>query len=230
MTGAARFALVAAAVMVTGCAGGPRAEAPPPPPAQTVRAGGLALTAVADQWRAFPPDLDRYYLAIETTIENGREAPVELRYEDFALLDPSGGVRTAIAPRDATITLFGRYGRQHSEAAPGLRPVTTYFGFGARFGYPYYGWPYDYGPYYDPYWYWPPPGYYYYRPAPRWRTYEEATGDLVRYGLRAGPLAAGATVSGFLYFPRGEGEATNLRLRWSAPGLEAPLVAPVAGD
>src|SRR5690606_2882761 len=84
MTGAARFALVAAAVMVTGCAGGPRAEAPPPPPAQTVRAGGLALTAVADQWRAFPPDLDRYYLAIETTIENGREAPVELRYEDFA--------------------------------------------------------------------------------------------------------------------------------------------------
>jgi hypothetical protein len=220
---------VVAAVLAAGCAAGPRAEAPAPPPAQTVRAGGLAITAVADQWRAFPPDLDRYYLTIETTIENSRQAPVAVRFEDFALLDPSGGVRTAVAPREATVALFGHYGRRQSEAAPAIRPAATYFSFGARLGYPdYYGWPY-YGPFYDPYWYGPPPGYYY-RPAPRRRTYEEATGDLIRYGLQAGPVAPSATVRGFLYFPRGEGEATNLRLRWSAPGLDAPLVAPVAGD
>lgn len=229
MTRGARLALVVAAVIASGCAAGPRAEVPQPPPAQTVRAGDLALTAVADRWRAFPPDLDRYYLAIETTIENTRQAPVPLRFEDFALLDPSGGVRNAVAPREATVALFGEYGRRRSEATPAIRPVATYFSFGARFGYPYYyGWPY-YGPYYDPYWYGPPPGYYY-RPAPRRRTYEEATGDLIRYGLQAGSVAPGATLTGFLYFPRGEGEATNLRLRWTAPDIQTPLVAPVAGD
>ncbi len=227
MTRRLRLALVLVALAAAGCAGGPRVEAPAPPPAQTVREGGLALTAVADQWRAFPPDLDRYYLAIETIIENDRDAAVPLRVEDFALADGAGGTRTAVAPREATLALFGTYGRRQSEAvpSPAIRPVTTYFGFGARFGYPYSAWPY-YGPYYDPYWY-PPPGYY---PTPRRRTYEEATGDLIRYGLQPGSIEPKATVQGFLYFPRGEGETTNLRLRWAAPGLAAPLAAPVAGD
>lgn len=225
MTRRSPLALVVAALVAAGCAVGPTAGVPAAPPAQTVRAGGLALTAVADQWRAFPPDLDRYYLAIETTIENERNAEVPLRFEDLSLLDASGGVRQAVAPGDATVALFGTYGRRRSEAAPLIRPAATYFSFGARFGYPYYYYPWPY--YYDPYGYGPPP---YYGPAPRRRTYEEATGDLIRLGLRAAPIEAGAAVRGFLYFPRGEGEATNLRLAWRAPDLDSPLVAPVAGD
>src|SRR5512145_1006832 len=104
--------VIATAVVAAGCAGGPRAEAPAPPPAQTVRADGLALTAAADQWRAFPPDLDRYYLAIETTVDNDRDGPVPIRLEDFRLLDPTGGARPAVAAREATAALFGSYGRR----------------------------------------------------------------------------------------------------------------------
>lgn len=233
--------LAAALVALLGvaCAEADRRPAPAGPPAQTVRADGLALTAIGGRWPGFPPDLERYYVAIEAVIASDRAEAVPLRLGDFTLLDASGRERAAVPPREATAVLFGSYGRPSAVERPAdeaagaggagdapagkaaVVPARTFFFFSGRFAYPFYD------PYYYPYYPYYPYGYSYpyrYR-AP---TYTELTGDLLRLGLAEGRIEPRASVGGFLYFARGEGNLTSLRLRWSAPGLAAPLVAPVA--
>lgn len=206
------------------CAEADRRPAPPEPPAQTVEAGGLALTALAGTWRGFPPDLGRYYVPIEVVVVNDRAERAAIRPGDFALLDAAGGERAALPPREATTRLFGVYGRR-SRLAPveppagAVVPARSSFFFSWHFGWPYYPW----GPYY-PYGY--PYGPYY--ATPRRPTYEEATGDLLRFGLTEGSVEPKGSVRGFLYFPRGERDDQTLRLRWAAAGLPSPLVAPVS--
>ncbi|HWP34159.1 MAG TPA: hypothetical protein VNM66_01045, partial [Thermodesulfobacteriota bacterium] len=96
-----------------------------------------------------------------------------------------------------------------------VTPARTTFFFSGHFVfplYPYYAYPY-------PYYVVPPPY--------RYRTYAELTGDLLRMGLHDGRLDPGASIHGFLYFPRADGERRGLRLRWSPPGAAAPLIAQV---
>jgi hypothetical protein len=209
------------------CAEADRTPMPAGPPAQTVQAEGLALTALGGAWRAFPPDLERYYVPVEAVLVNDRGERVPLRLSDFALLDVGGQGRAPLPPREATTRLFGAYGRRSAIEPPlagppagTILPARGYFFFQWRLGWPYYA----YGPYY-PYGYGP---YYPYYGAPRRPTYEEATGDLLRYGLADGGLEPRASLRGFLYFPRGDRDEEMLRLRWAAPGLATPLVAPVA--
>jgi hypothetical protein len=193
------------------------------PPAQTVSAEGLSLGALAGRWPGFPPDLERYYLPIETVVSSDRRESVPLRLADFTLLDASGRERQPVSPRDVTTALFGTYGRQ--SRLPGgatVLPARTSFYFHGRFGYPYGGYPYgSYGPFGYPYYYDPP--YYTYR----YRRYADLTEDLLRLGLTESMLEPGAAARAFLYFPPAEGDRTALRLRWSAPPLETALVAPV---
>ncbi len=235
-----RLRIGVAVVLITlfgvACAEVERRPSLPVPAAQTVRGDGLALTALWGEWSGFPPDLDRYYLPIRVVIVNDRAESVPLRLADFALLDASGASRAAVPPQEATAVLFGTYGRRSSvddtaataEALPAAArwpgatpggatvvPARTAFFFSGHFVYPF-------GYYYYPYY---PYGYY---RAYRYPTYAELTGDLLRFGLREGPIAARASIDGFLYFPRAEGEPKELRLRWSPPGLATPLVAPLA--
>ncbi len=239
--------LAAAWVMLlaTACAEADRRPAPAAPPAQTITAEDLALTALGGRWNGFPPDLERYYVPIEAVIVNKRAEAVPLRIEDFTLLDASGRERAAVAAREATTVLFGSYGRRSALDGPAANgaaasalgealagaaaivPARSSFFFSGHFGFPLYD-PYFY-PYYYPY-YGPPPGYDS-RRGDGTQTYAALTGDLMRFGLAEGRVKRHASVRGFLYFPREEGELTGLRLRWSPPVLAgAPLVVPVAAS
>lgn len=236
------LAVASVMLLAAACAEVDRRPATAAPPAQTIMAEGLALTALGGRWTGFPPDLERYYIPIEVVIKNDRKEAVPLRLEDFTLLDASGRERAAVAPREATAALFGSYGRRSALDAPAasgaaaegalgeasagaaaIVPARSSFFFSGHFGFPPY-YPYSY-PYYGP-----PPGYSYSYPYGRdgARLYADLTGDLVRFGLAEGKVKRHASVRGFLYFPREEGELTGLRLRWSPPVLTgAPLVAPI---
>jgi hypothetical protein len=215
-------ALAAVLGLTAACASVDPAAEPERWPAETVRAHGLAFTVLDGRWPGYPPDLGRYFRPLEAVVANEGTAVVPVRVEDFALVDAAAREVRAVTPAEATTSLFGTYGRRRSAVTPDGQPVAparTYFSFSGRFGYPYY-----YGRYYPYYYPYAGPPYY---AAPRAPTYEEATGDLLRYALADGDLTPGRAVRGFLYFPADSGDTRGLRVRWSPPGVAEPLVAPV---
>lgn len=199
-------------LVFVGCA--PRTDLNPAPAANQV--GGMQDAAVsevdgvnvlvqADEW---PGDVSvrNYVLPVRVVIENNSDAPVRLRYNEFALVGTDGTRYSAIPP-------FGVDGAiQEPELVDGYTPIGspafTYSGFEVA---PYhapmypgmtaYGSPFTYDPvYYD--------RYYTY-----WERIELPTTRMLSLALPEGVIQPGGSVSGYLYFEKLDDDVERVRFR-----------------
>ena len=184
----------------------------PAPAAETVgaetaveRVNGVRMTAETGAWDGLAR-VTTEVTPIRVTIENGSSAPIRLRYDEFALVNPQGRRYAALPP----------YGVEGSVEDPVLvdayDPVTTpgfaYSGFSVALYYgsvyptltPYAG---SFG--YDPL--------YYDRYYTAYRDVELPTQEMVREALPEGVIDPGGRVSGFLYFERVPPSAPRVRFR-----------------
>jgi hypothetical protein len=190
-----RNALVCACILLlaVGCAVGPDLEPAPGSnrvagleDAAVAEVAGVRVVAQAGVWTGMPPVLPEL-TPLQTTVENHSGRPLRIRYDQFALVTPTGTRHAALPP----------YKIEGRTVMPGpvVRPTFAYRGF--RFA-PYYdptpiglpGWPgsFPYDPLYASYYYglWQ-------APLP--------TEDMLEKALLEGVIEDGGYVkSGFLYF------------------------------
>jgi hypothetical protein len=153
---------------------------------------GVRVTADADAWQGIPAVIE-HVTPIKVTIANQNTAPLQIRYDRFALLGGSGRRYAALPP-------YKIEGRANALAVTGpyrefLPPRIYQRGF--RVAYPYGsvypGWPVTRQAYYFD------PAYYdrYYR---YWETVYLPTREMLSEALVEGKLDPGGFVSGFIYF------------------------------
>lgn len=131
--------------------------------------------------------------------------PLRLRYNEFALVSPTGRRYAALPP----------YGVEGDVADPTLvdayDPVTPAFTYDRFRVAPYYASVYPtLTPYNDPFYYDRP---YYDRYYTVYRDIELPTQEMVEQVLPEGVIDPGGSVSGFLYFERVDPEAPRVRFR-----------------
>jgi hypothetical protein len=158
---------------------------PGPGQAAVAEAGGVRIVASADAWRGDPESLDQVVTPMLVRVENDGTVPVQVRYEDFALVADDGRRFAAIPPFNVrgVVSALDRgvypiYGFRaapfysafypHLAIAPGIYPFDPF--------------------YYDAYW-------------PYWHRWVNLpTGDMVQKALPEGVLQPGGRATGFLYF------------------------------
>lgn len=204
------FLVAAAALVVSGCAGGPQlapaptvAEVPGPGQGGVVTQSGVVLTARADAWEGYPENLENEVTPIYVRIQNETGEPLRIRYAEFRIVSDAGETYAALPPF-----------RIEGEVVSAIDSVGPYSGFYvAPYASPWYPGltPYD-GPFaYDA-------GYYdsYY---PYYDTYVEVdlpTRDMRAAALPEGVLDPGAVVDGFLYFQEVPEDVDRVRLEFTA--------------
>lgn len=187
---AAPAAAVALLTLPAGCAFSVLAPAPGAEVAggrgrgAAVEVDGVRVVARLGAWAGDPPRLTAV-LPVLVTLDNGRDSPIEVRYEDFTLVPERGEPLAAIPPFDI----------EAAETLPVHGPPPSALGFRvAPYCAPYYPYlrPYDgdfpfHRPYYDD-------------TFPYFRSLPLPTGDMVQKGLPEGVLDPGGRITGFLYF------------------------------
>jgi hypothetical protein len=187
--------------------------AAPSEPSIALADAGIRLTVFPNTWSAYPLELPRYYTPVEVTIENTRADDVQIRYEDFAVLDDENRQYRAVPPAEVARAIFGGFAPSGPDRRP--RPVLL---VGPWYPYrPWYWGPY-YGPSYGPWWYSDPYSYPYAWPRP-------IAQDVLTLGLREGQLLPGANVQGFVYFQQATARGSVLTVSWT-PRLAAGTPLP----
>jgi len=149
-------------------------------------APGLQVAVEAGAWNARPGSLSDTVLPLLVTLSNTGDRPVTVSRQDFALLDQANRQYSSIHPADVA-AMFGGGGGSGVAVSPSV-------GFGGSSG----GWGnrsfvggglgFTFG---------------------SWGT---DTRDIIPLAMADGPVQPGATVRGFLYFPRPAPESQEVRL------------------
>lgn len=172
------------------CAGRPQLEVAPgaqpapraPESGAEAMAAGVTVIARPNAWTGVPTELEEV-TPVLVTLENNGNHPIQVRYDEFALVASTGQQYAAIPPfdvRGTEVEPLSRYGLDGFYVAPHLAP--------------YYPWARIYR---DPFPYDP---LYYRRYGPRNVRIELPTGDMVQKALPEGVLTPGNRITGFLYF------------------------------
>ena len=198
------------ALAAAGCSA-PGTQLDPAPSATTVgaetavdRVGGVRMTAETGAWTGLAR-VQSVVTPIRVTITNGSQEPLRLRYNEFALVSPTGQRYAALPP----------YGVEGDVADPTLvdayGPVTPAFTYDRFRVAPYYASVYPtLTPYSSPFYYDRP---YYDRYYTVYRDIELPTREMVEQVLPEGVIDPGGRVSGFLYFERVDPDAPRVRFR-----------------
>ena len=160
--------------------------------------GEVTVVVNSSPWQGSPENLGRYITPIYVEIQNNSPSSLDLRYDDFVLIDQNRTQFNPLAPQIVADTLktvsegyFG-YGPNYPTVSIGL-------GFGYFSGGPFYGgWPY-YGPFYSPFYIYGnyPLGYYppgYYSPP--------SVGNVFTKALIPGQVNPNAKLQGYIYFQK----------------------------
>lgn len=143
---------------------------------------GVTVIARPEAWAGVPTDLEEV-TPVLVTFENDGDRPIQIRYNEFALVAPTGQQYAAIPPfevRGTEVEPLSRYGLNSFYVAPYLAPYYPRARI-YRGAFPY-----------DPF--------YYDRFGPRSVRIELPTADMVQKALPEGVLEPGGVVTGFLYF------------------------------
>lgn len=123
-----RFTSLLAAALLAGCSlpylrPAPGQAVPGDPVAGAVEAGGLRLTARADDWRGWPQDLSDRLTPVAVLVENQGGPPLDLGPADFTLRLPDGRTFAPLPTAQVRSLLGARLGGAASvlypEAVPG---------------------------------------------------------------------------------------------------------------
>lgn len=129
------------------CAASPRLQpiASPTEPSVTVAEAGIQLTISPNAWASYPTNLPRYYTPLQVRISNTRGEAIQVRYEDFIVLDDAKNQYRAVPPFEVSRALFGGQDIYGPWAPYWSRPWGWRGGWGPGWGwYPYdYAWPQD---------------------------------------------------------------------------------------
>jgi len=191
--------LAAATFLAAGC--GARPDLVPAPGAQPAPPGpgagamgevaGITIIARADAWSGFPENLQEV-TPILVTIDNGGDAPVRIRYNEFALVAPTGKRYAAIPPFNVEGTAVESIG-------------VRYPGFWVA---PYYS---HYYPFLRPYGgYFPFDRYYYDAYYPQFVRIRLPTADMIQKALPEGVLEPGGRITGYVYFENVDGDVPQV--------------------
>jgi hypothetical protein len=165
---------------------------PGPEAAAMAEQDGVRVEASPDVWSGEAP-ISREVTPVRITIDNDGDAPIRIRYADFALQAP-GRVYPALPPFEIEGSVAAPIGR--APYGPVADPGFGATGFGVAPAYSpiYPGYPVVADDFfaYDPLWYddW----------YARWRRYELPTAEMVGLAVPEGTLAPGGQLTGFLYF------------------------------
>lgn len=153
---------------------------------------GVSVLVRTDRWTSTPPPLTEA-IPLETTIDNGNNRSLRLRYREFALVTDNARRRAALPPFDINGTEPVAVGTAAVQK-PRAYPYACSGFLVAPYLRPYYSGlaPYP-GPFlYDPLFY----STYY----PAFARIPLPTGDMVQRALPEGVLEPAGRITGFLYF------------------------------
>lgn len=209
--------LVTAALALAGCAGPQRfipavevERASGDPSAAVVNRSGVTVVADADEWDAYPPDLQRVMTPVYVRIMNDGDREVAVRYQDFRLVTDRGRELTPVPPLASD--RLGRVAVLPQPEARGFRWAPYYRDlFGDDMDY----WTGGFA--FDPY---------YYDRYSTWRS-DLPTTPMVERALPEGVLEPGGWVTGYLYFPKVENGArrVTLHVELASPEGEAEVAS-----
>jgi hypothetical protein len=159
--------------------------------------GDVTVVINSSPWEGSPDYLGRYITPIYVEIQNNGSSSLNIRYDDFVLIDQNRTQYNALTPQfvaDALKSVSEGYAY-----GPYYPPVSIGLGFGYFSGGPFYGsWPY-YGPFYSPFYIYGdyPFGYYppaYYSPP--------SVGNVYTKALVPGQVIPNAKLQGYIYFQK----------------------------
>jgi len=159
---------------------------------------GVAVVVNSTPWYGPPDSLERYITPIHVEIQNNSPNSLNIRYDDFVLIDQNRTQYNPLTPQIVADML-----KTASESrywyGPSYPSVSIGLGFGYFSGGPFYGGGPLYWPYYSPFYMYGgfPLGYYapgYYSPPSAENVYTKA--------LNPGQLNPNARLLGFVYFPK----------------------------
>jgi hypothetical protein len=153
--------------------------------AAVAEAGGVRVVARTGAWRALPTALELVVTPVLVTIENESEAPLRVRYADFALVSAQGPRFAARAPFEidgyVSEPVWGY------PYAPYARPYPRFYAFRGPSGRAVLVDPFFYDPFFDPYTFMGVP---------------LPTADMVQLALPERVLEPHGRTAGFVYFER----------------------------
>jgi hypothetical protein len=175
-----------------------------------VAAGGVELLVRPSAWRGAPWDLASYVTPFHVELRNSATVPLAYDYTGFLLFDESRYQYSALPPDQVARILrsaetepvvLAALAEAPSQPVVRRRVVVA----------PWLGWWGPWGP-------WGPWG---------WPYYPLPVTDVYLSALPEGPLASGAHVGGFVYFPRLRRESHRLTLELHHRLGEAPAILTV---
>jgi len=184
--------LVLLALLAAGCAG--RLGLPEPRVA-SADVAGVEVVATAGAWRGWPADLRQVVTPVKVTIANRGRTPIRVDATTFSLALAEGGRLAAALPTDVRGVVTEPAPAASPSAGLGLGPTRERSGP---------GWAIN-DPRLDP------------RGDPAVepdRAWELPSADMLDLALPEGVLAAGQTVSGFVYFERPPRGVSAVTLTW----------------
>lgn len=166
---------------------------------------GVELRAQPGMWPGDVP-INREVTPIEVTIDNDSDLPVQLRYDQFALVGPQGTRYSALPPYDVEGEV------DEPEMARVYSPISNPLFAHDRFVVaPYYADVYPgIGVYADPFLYDP---LYHDNYFTYWEERELPTEDMLRRGLPEGVVEPGGEVTGFLFFENVDPDQPRVEFR-----------------
>lgn len=162
----------------------------------SVRAAGVALTALPADWPGYPGDLARSVTPLLLALANEGAALVLVRFEDFLLLDSGNREYRVLSPLEVVSILYG-LAPSRFDILPAFHLHRHPFFFHGFLADPFLYPDYPYWPYYGPSPYAWPPG-----------------RDILRLALREGRVLPGHRVEGFLFFQHATTGAGPFTLSW----------------
>ena len=205
------------ALLLAGCAAGPRVVPVPAPgvaveprTSVTATADGIQVVVRPSAWQGHPSYLPNVVTPFHLLIVNGSALPFGYDYGDLRLFDEARFQYTAMPPADVGRLL--RWGKAEPGvrlAAAGTIAVPVHWRHRPLFWNPWWWDPWWWGPPYHP------SGSYY--PPPR-------VDDVLIQALPVGTLQPGARTQGYVYFPRLRREASRLSFEFHYRLGDAPRV------
>ncbi|MBI4011796.1 MAG: hypothetical protein HY359_05780 [Candidatus Rokubacteria bacterium] len=203
------------ALLLAGCAAGPRVVPVPAPGVEVeprtsaaAAADGVQIVVRPSAWQGRPAYLPSYVTPFHLLIVNGSALPIGYDYGDLRLFDEARFQYTALPPADVGRLL--RWGEGEPEvrlAAAGAAVAPLHWRHRPLF----------WDPWWDPWWGGPP----YY---PSWPYAPPRVDDVLTQALPVGTLQPGARLQGYVYFPRLRREARRLTFEFHYRLGDAPRV------
>jgi hypothetical protein len=159
---------------------------------------GVTVVVNSSPWQGSPDNLERYITPIYVEIQNNSPSSLNLRYDDFVLIDQNRIQYNPLTPQ-IVADILKTVSEGNFAYGPNYPTVSIGLGFGYFSGGPFYGgWPF-YGPYYSPFYIYGdyPFGYYppaYYSPP--------SVGNVYKRALIPGQLNPNAKLQGYIYFQK----------------------------